>query len=501
MAAAVLPVCLAAGCSFQEKTPFHISSNVPASVYVGGEYRGETPLTVEMSGGKRHTLTLIKTGYVSAEMETKPSVVKTRMMSSLSGDDPLSAVPVAFDYETYCSALGGRDLFEVSSMCVSMPGTTGYAAYVAANAATFAVTFPTATAPYLAVEYEPQQIYVQLKKSGSAAFDDTRMWMIKRYVLRNFKNNGSDFFAGLQVLTDTPAIFWEIVLPQTATPDTAVNAVERELAGMAEISGFVKENLKENEGGTKIDDAFLTRLSALTGVEKKTLKNGLKPYPSPDEAAHGAVRIGQVYRAFSMYAEEKRPAFKKERDRRALLKMAGLESLHPEHHPNAYDRMYTDIESLSEKGRLAQNFAAAAVKAAEISPLFASLKEKAGKTIDRDDVRKLSELSGIPQEDFENPFIAKNALASHTVEKAVASVIVQDRLRDFVRRNYAKNVSGGKVDRDFARTVAGFLPRAADVPVDGVRKRLAEFRSPESAADAVVREYKRGQGGKSSPRD
>ena len=472
----VLSMCLAAGCSIQGETSFHISSNVPASVYVGEEYRGETPLVVDMSGGKRHTLRLVKTGYATAEMNTKPSPAKTRLMSSLSGDDLSSAVPVAFDYESYCEVFRGADPFGMTTACLYTPGTTGYPTYLAANAVTSVVTFPTATAPYLAIEYEPQQIYVQLKKADSDAFDDKRMWMIKRYVLRNFKNKSSDFYDGLQRLTDVPAAFWELSLSIVETPDGAVKTTELELADMAEISDFVRKNYD----GKKIDDAFLTRLSTMTDVEKQTLERGLKLYSSPDEAARGVVRVVQVYQS----TVEKGTFYVNPHKRRTLMKLMGLESQSSHHAPKCYDRMYEKIERLSEKGRTAQDFAAATVKAAEILPLAAS-KDKKGKEAAEDaDIRKLSELSGIPLQHFEDSAVSAS-------EEAVASVILQDRLHDFILRNYANNVSGDGVDADFAKTIADVFKSRRVVPLSQVQKILRESESPEAAANAVVLEYRR----------
>ena len=475
----VLSVCLAAGCSIQGKTSFHISSNVPASVYVGEEYRGETPLVVDMSGGKRHTLRLVKTGYATAEMNTKPASAKTRLMSSLSGDDLSSAVPVAFDYESYCEVFRSGDPFGMTSACLYTPGTTGYPTYLAANAATSVVTFPTATAPYLAIEYEPQQIYIQLKKADSDAFDDKRMWMIKRYVLRNFKNRHSDFYDGLQRLTDVPAAFWEIVLAKATTPDTAVNKVEKELTEQAEISDFVKENYD----GKTIDNAFLTRLSTMMGVEKQTLERDLKLYSSPGEAARGVVRVAQVHRAVSQYTEVKGAYTNNTDKRRVLMKTMGLEIRTGA--SSDYDKMYNDIERLSEKGRLAQNFAAATVKAAEILPLTASKDQKGKEAAENANIRKLSELSGIPLQYFKYSAVSAS-------EKAVVSVILRDRLHDFILRNYAKKVSDGKADWNFANTIADVFLCNGGRSVPEVQKRLEELQTPETAAEVFSRECKRG---------
>ncbi len=278
-----------------------------------------------------------------------------------------------------------------------------------------------------------------------------------------------------------PAAFWEIVLAKAATPDTAVNEVEKELTEQAEISDCVKKNYD----GKTIDDAFLTRLSTMTEVEKQTLERDLKLYSSPGEAARGVVRVAQVYRAVSQYTEVKGAYTNYTAKRRVLMKTMGLEIRTGA--GSDYDEMYNDIERLSEKGELAQNFAAATVKAAEILPLTAS-KDKKGKEAAEDaDIRKLSELSGVPLRHFEDSAVSAS-------EKAVVSVILRDRLHDFILRNYAKKVSDGKADWNFVNTIADVFVCSGGRSVPEVQKRLTELQTPEAAAEAFAREYRRGWG-------
>ena len=74
----LLPLVALAGCAslFNNKTPsVDIASNpTDASVYVNGNYVGETPVTVDLSVRREHTITFRKEGYKDKSYQVHRSV-------------------------------------------------------------------------------------------------------------------------------------------------------------------------------------------------------------------------------------------------------------------------------------------------------------------------------------------------------------------------------------------------------------------------------------------
>ncbi len=205
-------------CSCSSKLPdemqVHVSSNIPAVIVVDDvPAYSETPALLRLSGNKEHSIVLLRAGYREASFKIANVPQRTRLMSTTFGD----RIMPNFIFDEKDVDLCPPEPFDpfATSSCLSTTVPLAAATYLP-SATTSTVT------PYVGIEYEPQQVYINLLKNDSDAVSN---FDIKRYVLKNFSNFDLDFQQEhLETITGLSRDEIKEILKANLTPDTAANA-------------------------------------------------------------------------------------------------------------------------------------------------------------------------------------------------------------------------------------------------------------------------------------
>mgnify|MGYP002515611159 FL=1 len=213
---------------------FHISANVDADIYLDGRYCGKTPRVVDLSGVD--AITLKHEYFETAEISRKRAVeTRRKLMSTTSGDAPRNSFLLAEktersnekseDEPRQYTARNIRKGWGWILWMLPLESVV-YASHTVFVLPSQASRY---TVPYVAEEYEPNQLYVYMFPKQRTERDE-RLWQVSRFVLKNFKSDRAEFVDALHKMTGLSTERLTEILTANPTPDAAAGSVIKALS-------------------------------------------------------------------------------------------------------------------------------------------------------------------------------------------------------------------------------------------------------------------------------
>lgn len=428
--------------------PVHIGANTNADIYIGSKMVGTTPAIVRLrpSDLENEGVVLKKKGYDDAEIAIDPDFKQRKTVAATSSDDRVDGY-LKSKYHTDVKKICGKgDDFDTALGFSTCSGTS----FPAAFATGIPLSATRRVLPYTIVEYEPRQYFVAMRKSDGEAEDplsvQIRDLILKYYSTADgFQRKYFSRFVSEATGVSEHYLNWRMFKNQ-GTPDGAANAVANDIELFNEIRSVSARKTADAEKAAL--------LKKLTGVPEKALKYAVSA--DENEALNRVATLWEIRR------------------------LTGDIDVMRQILPNC---PVAELRLLSGNDKeTADSVINAALIEWRISDAVARNRKKpTGGAF----IRDLAARTGL------SPAAVDAAMnkSGASVRELTRIAVVQDKIRDFIVKNYAKRRNDRRFYAEIAENGIVFFPWTRSFPA---YLRAAVFRkTPDEAAETVAKLYDR----------
>lgn len=428
--------------------PVHIGANTNADIYIGSKMVGTTPAIVRLrpSDLENESVVLKKKGYDDAEIAVNPDFKQKKTVITTSSDKRVDGY-LKSQYHTDAQKICGKgDDLDTALGFSTCSGTS----FPAAFATGLPLSATRRVLPYTIVEYEPRQYFVAMRKSGGQVVDPLSVQI--RDLILKYHSTASGFqkeyfsqFVSEATGVSKYYLNWRMFKNQR-TPDGAANAVANDV----ELFNEIRSVLARNAG----DAEKAALLKKLTGVPEKSLK-----YAVSADKTKALNRVATLWE---------------------IRRLTGDIDVMSQILPNC---PVAELRLLSKNDKeTADSVINAALIEWRISDAVARNRKK---PIDGAFIRDLAAQTGL------SPAAVDAAInkSGSSVRELTRIAVVQDKIRDFIAKNYAKRRKDRRFYIEIAENGIVFFPWTRSFPA---YLRAAVFRkTPAEAAETVAKLYDR----------